>query len=318
MCLGLVSDTVSDRRWLLLLSFFGAALSYSMVGVASGVRVLMLSRVVVGMVKQTMTQSKAMAGELASPSSRAAWLGAVGSAATAGWVSGSAATGTVRDFGGPAAPSAVAVAIYAVCAVLVLGGLPAVRPAPKLAPAVPDPAAGGARSLFDSVRAIASDGSMVVVVAIGVIYRVVAGAENAMRITFEMDRFGLNANKLGRVTTFKSVGSILASAMVVGPAIRRAGGEAQAFAIAMGLYVAASVAEASATELSTYMAIAVAPKVAAGLVTNVALDGLRIRAAPPGGLGTMLAAVDVLNSGCGVLAPLVGGAIVSRVQTVTH
>jgi MFS family permease len=58
LAIGVVSDRVDDRRKILLLSFAGAAVSYAMVGMATSVWVLVASRVVVGLVKQTMTASK--------------------------------------------------------------------------------------------------------------------------------------------------------------------------------------------------------------------------------------------------------------------
>lgn len=50
---GLLGDRIlSDRRTVLLVSFFGAATSYAMVGAATSIWTLLASRIVVGLVKQ--------------------------------------------------------------------------------------------------------------------------------------------------------------------------------------------------------------------------------------------------------------------------
>ena len=67
---------------MLLLSFAGAGLSYLLVGVADSLGLLVLSRVVVGLVKQTMTTSTALVTQLSDSAGRTAALAKLGSAAT--------------------------------------------------------------------------------------------------------------------------------------------------------------------------------------------------------------------------------------------
>jgi len=55
---------VLGRKRVLLLSFAGAGLSYLLVGVADSLGLLVLSRVIVGLVKQTMTTSTALVTQL--------------------------------------------------------------------------------------------------------------------------------------------------------------------------------------------------------------------------------------------------------------
>ena len=52
------------RKRVLLLSFAGAGLSYLLVGVADSLGLLVVSRVIVGLVKQTMTTSTALVTQL--------------------------------------------------------------------------------------------------------------------------------------------------------------------------------------------------------------------------------------------------------------
>ena len=67
---------------MLLLSFAGAGLSYLLVGVADSLGLLVLSRVIVGLVKQTMTTSTALVTQLSDSVGRTAALAKLGSATT--------------------------------------------------------------------------------------------------------------------------------------------------------------------------------------------------------------------------------------------
>ena len=60
LLIGYLGDNVLGRKRVLLLSFAGAGLSYLLVGVADSLGLLVLSRVIVGLVKQTMTTSTAL------------------------------------------------------------------------------------------------------------------------------------------------------------------------------------------------------------------------------------------------------------------
>ena len=88
LILGAVADRRLGRRGLLLLNFAGAALAYAIVGAPrASLGLLVASRVVVGLCKQTMTAGTALMTELtAEGPERALWVGRVSSAAQTAWV----------------------------------------------------------------------------------------------------------------------------------------------------------------------------------------------------------------------------------------
>lgn len=60
IAMGFLSDSVLGRRGTLLVSMIGAGVAYYLVAVADSLATLILSRVIVGLVKQTMTASTAV------------------------------------------------------------------------------------------------------------------------------------------------------------------------------------------------------------------------------------------------------------------
>jgi len=323
LVMGFVGDHLEDRRSVLLLSFAGAAISYAMVGFATSVWLLAASRVVVGLVKQTMTSSKAMTLQWSSDRTRARAIGLTSSAATFGWVAGSSVTGILRGLS-PSAPSAVAVSLYAVCASLVLSFLPLTPPRPgsggsgggsgggssggssgHSATSATKPAA--ARGFRDKARRVFGSSAIGRLLALKVGYGLIARAASSLQASWEMDRFGLGVSRLGYLTTAKALGTAAFSALVAGRAVA-AVGEASAFRASLCLAAAAAVLEMAFADVWAYALVCVPLKLGAGQLAGLALESLLARIVPKAELGASLAVLDVLQSGCGVLAPLLGGA----------
>jgi hypothetical protein len=122
--LGVASDHALGRRGLLLVSFAGAALSYSMVAMASTLSTLVLSRIVVGLTKQSITAVSALMTEAtADGAERTAWLAHITCATTLSWVVGSTLGGLLSTIS-PSMPEFVAVCLYGLNALLLMGALP--------------------------------------------------------------------------------------------------------------------------------------------------------------------------------------------------
>ena len=169
---GVVLAVVADRgllsrRGVLLLNFAGAAVSYAIVGFADSVWLLLLSRVVVGLVKQTTTTTSAMVADWAHPRDRAAAIGRLGTAMTLGWMAGQSLGGVLATRVHMSAPPAAAVLLYAIDAVWVTTTLPSGEEptggAKVPAPSTPRPGAGGTVAL---VRSVLQDASTVKVLAL--------------------------------------------------------------------------------------------------------------------------------------------------------
>ena len=112
---GLLSDRTLGRRTVLLVSMGGAALSYAIIGLATSLPLLIFSRVLVGLVKQTMTISSAIISTWTSKAERTDALGQLSSVAMLAFLLGQSLGGALSTRIHPSAPAALAVALYAVC-----------------------------------------------------------------------------------------------------------------------------------------------------------------------------------------------------------
>mmetsp|Transcript_28405 Transcript_28405/g.57216 ORF Transcript_28405/g.57216 Transcript_28405/m.57216 type:complete len:434 (-) Transcript_28405:273-1574(-) len=320
LILGVLSDRLEDRRTVLLLSFGGAAVAYAMVGAASTVWFLVLSRVVVGLFKQTMTASKAMAAAWSDDAHRAEYMGLINSMATAAWVTGSAVTGMIRRMH-PAAPSVVAVALYAVDAVIVMKFLPPTNGATG-GEASSSSSEGDAKTveaktsasksrkpIFASIKRAFGNGAVGRFLAIRVLYGLVARAAMTQQDSWEMDRFGLKTGQIGSLRTTKSLLSVVFQGLVAGRAVRWLG-ERAAFAVALVLAAISSCLEYTVTDVKVYAVCAVPCSLVASMLSSIALESLMTQLVPKSEIGASLASLDVLNSAVGVVAPLIGGAII--------
>jgi MFS family permease len=230
--LGTLSDRIS-RRSILLLNFAAAATSYSMVGFGDSVEVLLLSRVVVGLCKQTMTLATALLTDITSPADRPVALGQLRTATTLAWTLGQFVGGHLAEHS-QALPAVVAVCQYVVAAfitwcfldtggdrappaaaVVAAAALPRSRRtrasgrSPSRSPSPSrrgskKPASGSASvpsstgpSVWATAEKLASASGVGRLFALMAAQRLVARGLGAMGAFYELDRFGLSASELG-------------------------------------------------------------------------------------------------------------------------
>ena len=123
--IGAASDSLSKRS-ILLLSFVGSAVSYMLVGLTGNTYVLFGSRVLVGLVKQTMTVTTSTISELTAHDKelRARELGQFSAAATLSFVVGPSA-GSMLYKQNPMLPCVCAAALFVINIVICLVFFPA-------------------------------------------------------------------------------------------------------------------------------------------------------------------------------------------------
>ncbi|CAM9784635.1 unnamed protein product [Ectocarpus sp. 6 AP-2014] len=123
LVLGALSDRALSRRTVLLISFLGSALSYGTIGLSSSLTMLLVGRVVVGLVKQTVTVSTAIVSEHTAKEERSAEISKLEAATTFSSIVGSAC-GSLLYQKRKTFPPLVACALFLLNAALALILLP--------------------------------------------------------------------------------------------------------------------------------------------------------------------------------------------------
>ena len=304
LLIGYLGDRGLGRKGVLLLSFAGAGVSYFLVGYADSVALLALSRVVVGLVKQTQTCSTALITAISSDGDRAKALGRLQSASTLAFVVGQSFGQLLIDNFGRSIPCYFAASLYIVdfAVVYALLQVPKAAAPPKKAAAA---AAKGGGRLGGVRSAFRGEGGRVL--AFRLAYAFLMRGTYMGHALYEKERWGYS----GYLASYKTVLGLFVNSLVVGPL-------AAAFperALLLGALAVACLNSASEALHSSYIAyVAVNTLLATILsaVTRISLASLFSKSVPRESMGLVLGVFDVLSSACGVVAPLYGGIVTGR------
>ena len=337
--LGLLSDRGLGRRGLLLLSFVGAAAAYSMVGQRNAsLGLLIFSRVVVGLAKQTMTASTSLIAELTDPGAdRQLWIGRLSSAAQISWILGQSVGGVLYTSADPALPATVAVFAYVVAFSLVVTVLPG-SSSLSLSTTTEKKDAEPSTPFATKARALISSRRIGTVAAARLLTQFLAIASNNGRAIYELDRWRLTRADMAYLSSFKSAISVL----VAFRADVAANFGFWTVTIATTCFLAcASLVEAlpgsiyrwvcypAATaedamslrekalcdpSLLVYAALLFPLSAAAHQIAAVALRARFTEVVPRDQTASALAALDVLLSAVGVAAPVASGTLLAQVN----
>ncbi len=150
--LGRLSDRIG-RKPILIVSLFGTALGSLLTGVAGGLALLFLGRIIDGASGASVSVAQASAADLAPPQQRARLMGLLGAAFGVGFVAGPA-IGALGSLAGPKVPFLIAATISFVNAVVAIRRLPETAPGRSPAPVgSSDPAAQDAERIATAVSA---------------------------------------------------------------------------------------------------------------------------------------------------------------------
>ena len=216
-------------------------------------------------------------------------MGMVSGAVTLAWVSGSAMSGIISTVH-PAAPTVLAVSLYAIDAIFVVAMLPADKSAGDKETLVDAGKPGEKGSgdhddagektgkgkrpgFFVAFKQTFNNGLVARVVAVRLAYALITRASGSLQINWEQERFGLTMAKMGMVNTTKSVISIMLNTFVIGRVIRVLG-ERLALTIAIALSVLGHVFEAVILDTTTYMVVCSPVKLLAGFLADLGLKSL--------------------------------------------
>lgn len=309
LIIGYLSDGWLGRKRAMLLSIVGAGVSYLIVGVADTIELLIVSRVVVGLVKQTMTCSTAIVADLTPDHSRAAALGRLSSASTLAFLVGQPSGGLLASMYGRRAPCYLAAGLFAFDFFLVQACIPLARSSPR--PPPPAAARVGVWAGMRSFRsAFSGEGGRVLLLRL--LYTFFMRASYALHSVYEQERWELTPVTTGYLSSYKMALGLLVNTVLVGALATRYT-EAGLVTASLALSAANAALELSHTSFVVYAAVNLAVSAVAGAVTRTALSALFSKVVPRSDAGSATSVVDVLSSAVNVLAPLYNGLTLSRV-----
>ena len=305
LVIGLLSDLVLlSRRRILFLSFLGSALSYILV--VGGFRQLIFSRILVGLVKQTMTVSTSLFVAWTTPETRAVCMGQLSASTTFAWIAGPSVGALLYKHISPSAPAFVSSGLFVLNSVLAAVLLPGDdeqgTPNATNYNTVKD---GGKRfaKLTANLRTCFGSAELAAVVTSLLLYGwVVRTTSYANMASFYEEKYEIEPHFRGYIKSYQQFLGFLVQSFCVRALLTASGGERRSTCIGAVVLAVATLGEVNAN-FGVFISI-VCPAVAiANAMIGVSLRSLVTQVAPNESIGSVLAALDVLQNAASVTAP---------------
>ncbi|KAL7522789.1 hypothetical protein ACHAWX_007518 [Stephanocyclus meneghinianus] len=273
MAIGALSDLgLLSRRRVLFLSFLGSALSYALI-IGGGIRQLICSRVIVGLVKQTMTVSTSLMAQYTDPTNRTVWMGRLGASTTAAWITSKTinAKENQQSSGNDTTNDG--------------------KKKLKLS------------SFFANLKTCFGSSALASVVISLLLYGWVARTTSyANMASFYEEKYGIEPHARGYIKSYQQCLNFVVQSFLVRTLLSVFGGERSAACIAAFAMSVATFCEVHAT--FPIFACLICPIVATSVeMISVSLRSLLTQVTPKESLGSVLAAMDVLQNAASVTVP---------------
>ena len=301
LILGAMADVgVIQRRSILFLSFLGSALAYSLI-IFGGLYALIFSRVLVGLVKQTMTVTTTLMARYTTNETRAKHMGRLSASSTAAWIVGPSVGAVLYSQVDHRAPAFLACALF-----IVNTGLAAL-----LLPAKDEPVVGttiDARpkpktSFVTNLQACFSSQALgSVIVSLLLFSWFTRATSYATMASYYEQMYGMEPHHRGYLSSYQSILSFLIQSFLVGPLTTWIGGERRAAFYSTLLLAVATLFELQRSLLVFLMVLCPAISLSIA-VLGISLQSLVTQVTPKDSLGSVLAALDVLQNATAVTVP---------------
>lgn len=305
LVIGALSDSgVLSRKYILYLSFLGSAVSYSLI-VYSGIQGLIISRVVVGAVKQTSTVSTSMISTYTSKDERSKHMGRLTACAAAAFMIGPAVGGYLYKHVDKKAPALIASLIFVLnffIAAILLPNEKDILTA-QAENSKEKNKSNKFKSFTKNLKSCFTSKELSAVVISTLIFHFVfrATSYSSMASYYE-EMFGIEPHQRGYLSSYQSILSFLFQSFFVQSTLQYLGGEYKAVSAAAGAIAFATMMELSA---NFYLFLGlICPLVAvSNSILRLSLRSLVTLVAPKESLGSVLAALDVLQNAASVSVP---------------
>jgi MFS transporter, DHA1 family, tetracycline resistance protein len=298
---GRVSDRVG-RKPILLLSLAGTAVGSLLTGLAGGIALLYVGRVIDGISGASVSVAQASVSDVASPEQRSRLFGLLGAAFGIGFVAGPA-LGALASLAGPRLPFYLAAAVAGINAVIAARRLPEThRPGQR--------EVAGRRGPFHALR---GGRGLSRLIAVAVCSLLAFSAFEATFALFGQRRLGFNIGSSAGVFAAIGLVIVVVQAGLVHPVVSRLG--------ELGTLRAGLVVDAAGLALLAFartwpvtVVALLALTLGQGLVTTTMSSALAARA-DPRRRGEVLGAQQSAGGMARVVGPLAGGFLFERAGT---
>jgi predicted MFS family arabinose efflux permease len=305
LVLGALTDAkILRRRTILFLSFGGSAVAYAMI-VCGGFHLLIFSRVLVGLVKQTMTVTTSMLTRCTTENNRAKHMGRLESSRTAAWIIGPSVGALLYKHVDHKAPAMLASLLFVfnmiLAAVLLRDGddMAVMEPSDHTVSTKKKSGTGFLANLRSCFRS-KSLGS--VIASILVFSWITRATSYAGLGTYYEDMYGLEPHIRGYIQSYQGVLGFAIQSSLIGPLLTRVGGEHRAICLSAVVLALATFCEMQQS-ISLFILV-LSPAIAISMtMTHVSLQSLLTRESPDQSIFSIFAALDVLQNASAVTVP---------------
>ena len=322
LVIGALADSrVLSRHFILLLSFFGSALAYAMITFPQGgLTAILVSRVLVGLVKQTMTVTTSILAHATEEKERATHMGRLNAGATVAWILGPSAGAYLFSHVGTYAPIYVSCSLFLLNCFIVLFCLPKEEEDDdhdnENDVDVDDDkkrtsqnnqstsAIGRIRSNFQACFHSSNACLASTVVALLLFHWVSRTTSYKNISTYYEVQYGTEPHQRGYLQSYQSALSFVVQSSLIQPILHALGGEVNAACAASLLMAVATLAEWSLPlSFSQYLVLICPPMGISVAILAVSLKSVVSKAAPKASLSSVFATVDILQNVAVVTVP---------------
>jgi len=349
--MGYVSDHICGRKTVLLISFVGSAISYFLAGMSyqhSIITTLVLSRVIVGLVKQTMTISRAITTSLTKKDDgqRTRMLSHIRACSTFAFMISPALGGLLSKNFGMGMPAYLAAALFLLNSAIVIVFLPdegllspeeeKVKQERRLSQEVeatearvrknstegdavpvaeavkPKPAYKRSESTVDSIRELLSRKGLGELSAIKFAYSLAGAAMFALGTRYVADKYSLEPHHMGYLSSYQSVVSLFSQTFLIAK-VNSWLGEERGLQVAFLGSLLVSVVEGFNSSIYVYVALVPFRTFATSLISQM-FESLFTLICPDSEAASMLGALGLLKAVARVTGPIYGGLLLGYIS----
>ncbi|GAX21332.1 hypothetical protein FisN_1Lh168 [Fistulifera solaris] len=305
---GLLMGFITDAKWvrrksLLFISFIGSALSYALIAYG-GFTALVCSRVLVGLVKQTMTVTTAMLTSCTSRTTRAHYMGRLSAASTVAWIVGPSVGAMLYRYVDPRAPAWLACVLFVGNILLAAKSLPTQEESHFLQDVgTGSPSQGQRITMLQKLKSCFTSQNLGSVVLARLIFTWVAKATNYSQLgNFYEDMYGLEPHQRGYISSYQQFLQFLVQSTLVTTIMRWSGGERQTICFFTALLAFTFLLE-SFQSLPLFLTVLCPVMSLCFGMTQLSLQSLLTHVVPLHSMFSVLAALDVLQNAVSVSVP---------------